>query len=247
MARTLVGSPASTVERSTTDAASSSMKSGFPSAVRATTSACSGEAPARSSNSSASACRVVLGEPLELQGRVRREPASPRRTVREELRPGERDQEHRHVPDARREHLDEVEQAGVRPVDVLEEQHRRPPRGERLDEHAGGEEERLAIGRLAGAAEPDEHRQVLGVRLRLLQAVDEVGDRRSQLPSRLVQLVVVEDPRDLLHVLAEGAVGTARAVRGRAAAQPEPAERGDVLRELETRAATSRSRTGRRP
>ena len=44
-----------------------------------------------------------------------------------------------------RQLLDQVEQAAVGPVDVLEHEHRRLLGGDRLDEAPHGEEQRLAV------------------------------------------------------------------------------------------------------
>jgi len=88
-------------------------------------------------------------------------------------------------------------------------------RATRLDEMARGEEEPLAIdGRLGLEAEQErEPLQELGARLR----------EHPQLLVRKLDAVVVEDPRDLLHVLRESAVGGALAVGDRAASQRTPA------------------------
>src|SRR4029079_18800712 len=93
-----------------------------------------------------------------------------------------------------------------------------------LDETPGREEEALAIDRPL-RLEAEEERKVLD------QLVVAVGDG-AQLLAHDVRVLVVEDLRDLLHVLREGAVGRAVAVRSRPAAQGPPAFSLDDVRDL---------------
>jgi hypothetical protein len=76
----------------------------------------------------------------------------------EELRAGEGEQQDREVAEPRGQELDEVEQAAVGPMDVLEDQHRRPVTGNGLDEASDREEQRLAVGNRALAVEPEQNR-----------------------------------------------------------------------------------------
>ena len=185
--------------------------------------------------------RRVPGQALERQRRVRGQAASPGGPLAEQLGPREGEQEQRHVLDARGERLEQVEEAVVGPVDVVEHQQRRLARRERLDEDAGGEEERLAVGCVAVAADPDEHREVARVLL-CFRIADERRHRAGQLGGRVAELVAVVDARDLLHVLRERAVRAARAIGDRAPPQHSAAGIADVLRELvrQSRLADSR-------
>ena len=63
----------------------------------------------------------------------------------------------------------------------------------------------------------------------------ELRDAGGELPRGLAGLVAVEDSGDLLHLLAEGTVGAACAVRRRASAYDSTALGGDELAELESK------------
>src|SRR5215211_1371645 len=170
--------------------------------------------------------KLVCGvgrERLERERRVPEEPATPRRSRREQLRACKGEEQERDVLHARRERLEQVEQRVVRPVNVLEEQQRRLTAGERLDEYARREEERLAVGDGALAVEADQHRELRGALGRLVRP-DQIFERRAQLGVRVAELVAVEDARDLLHVLRESAVGSARAVGCRSPTEDAPAQ-----------------------
>ncbi len=121
---------------------------------------------------------------------------------------------------------------GVRPVDVLEQEQRRPLGGQRLDEDARGEEQRLSVPDVSVLAETDEQCEVRGVLGRCVGA-DDLRDRRVELGSSLRELVAVVDARDLLHVLGEGAVRARRAVRHRSPAEYAGVLRSDMLHELD--------------
>ena len=199
------------------------MNSGLPSAAAASRSAYSPSTrPARSCVARCSASRSGSGS--RAQRRRRDETAAPRRPVGEQLRARERDEQHGHVLRPHGQHLDQVEQARVGPVDVLEHEQRRPVARNALHELARHEEERLAVD-FAIDLEAEQQRQVLdrlGLRL----------DRARELLPRDLGRVAVEDARHLLHVLGEGAVGGALAVRDRAPAQRQAALRVDGAREL---------------
>ena len=109
-------------------------------------------------------------------------------------------------------------------MDVLEDEQRRLLARGLLDEAARREEEALAVDR-ALRLEAEEEREVLR------QLVVAVGDG-AQLLAHDVRVLVVEDLRDLLHVLREGAVRRAVAVRRRPAAQRPSAFLLDDVREL---------------
>src|SRR5205814_8765099 len=69
--------------------------------------------------------RLRRAERSERQRRVGGKAAAPRRSRVEQVGPGQRQQQHRNVAQARREQLHEVEQAAVCHVDVLELESRR--------------------------------------------------------------------------------------------------------------------------
>ena len=106
------------------------------------------------------------GQRLQRERRVRGQAAAPARAVGQELGPGERDEEHGDLAHACREHLEQVEEALVRPVDVLVQEQGRRAQRERLDEDAGREEERLAVDALVRAREAEEDRELWRVLLR---------------------------------------------------------------------------------
>ena len=105
-----------------------------------------------SSAATSSRCRAAV-ERLEQQLRGGPAPAAPARPPVEQLVAREADQ-HQRRPHPLREVLDRVEHAVVGPVDVLERDHQRPPRGDRLDARAKRREERFAqaLGILAPPA-----------------------------------------------------------------------------------------------
>ena len=102
---------------------------------------------------------------------------------------------------------------------------------ERLDQHAGGEEERLAVGDGGVALEAEQGREVRRVLLGGGRP-GKIGDGSRELPARRLGVVAVEDPGDLLDLLDERAVRRAGAVGRRAAADDAPALRRDELRQL---------------
>ena len=62
----------------------------------------------------------------------------------------------------RAEHLDEIEEARIAPVEVFEDQQRRPLGGNALEKSADREEERLPVGDRLQAVEPEHDREVTG-------------------------------------------------------------------------------------
>ena len=245
IARMLVGSSARFDRRlSASDAASSSMKSGLPSAVSATA--------ARSLRASTAeellgelARSQLLGERVERERRVGREPAAPAGALAEKLRPGERDEEHGNLAHASRERLEQVEQARVGPVDVLvQEQH--GPVAARATRRGRAPRRRAARDPAASAVlvESEERREMRGVLLGRGRP-GELGDRGASFSAASAVVVAVEDAADLLDLLSERAVRAARAVRSRAAADDTRALCGDELCELERESATYRCPPGR--
>ena len=127
---------------------------------------------------------VVAGEPIERERRIGGKAARPARALVQQLRPGEREEQHGHVANARGERLEEVEQARVRPVDVLEQEQRRPLCGQGLDEDARGEEQRLSVSDVSVLSETDEQGEVRGVLGRCLGA-DDLSDGCVELGASL--------------------------------------------------------------
>ena len=97
---------------------------------------------------------------FELQRGVGRQPSAPSWTRLEKVGPGEGEEQQWHVPDPGRQQLEQVEHALVRPMQVLQEQHRRLLVSKRLHELSRGEEQHAALGHLAITAESDEHLEV---------------------------------------------------------------------------------------
>ena len=145
------------------------MKSGLPSASCASSIASPARSPKPSSVSrcAASSDASLRVERSELERGVRDEAAAPRRSEVEKLRTREHDDEDRQVTEPRREELDEIEQAFVAPMEVLEDEHRRPVGGDGLDEGADREEEALAVGDRARRVQSQENGEMLGNASRL--------------------------------------------------------------------------------
>jgi hypothetical protein len=129
--------------------------------------------------------------------------------------------------------LDEVEEAGVRPLQVLEDE--RDGRGLRhpLEEEAPSGEEVLFVAR-ARLAEPEQMREARLETAPLVRRAHDRGERLAQLGERDLGRVVLADPRAHAHHLCERPVGDAVAVREAAAAMPVHVVREpvDVLLEL---------------
>ena len=106
--------------------------------------------------------RLLVRERRERERRRVQLAAAPAGPALEQLRPRGADDEQRNVRHPLDELVDEVEQALVRPVQVLDDEHERPLLGERLEEAApGGEGLATSVApELALAAEPDEGEEV---------------------------------------------------------------------------------------
>ena len=125
----------------------SSTKNGFPSAasaIRCRTPGSRSARPSRPMTSSPDSRRV---ERLELDRRRRQLAAAPRRTRLEQLLAAHAQQQDRRVPRRVGDVLDQVEQARLRPVDVVEEQHQRPLPRQPLEEPANRPERVLRVRR----------------------------------------------------------------------------------------------------
>ena len=82
---------------------------------------------------------------------------SPAGSAVDELRPGEAHDNQRHVLDVNRQVLDEIQKAGVRPVQVLDDDEQRLARSKTLEQSACGEEKVIAVaGRFVDAQTGEE-------------------------------------------------------------------------------------------
>ena len=164
---------------------------------------------------------LLVGERRERERRRVQLAAAPAGTTLEKLRSRGRDDEQRHVGDPVDELVDEVEQALVRPVEVLEDEHERTLLGEALEEPSPGGEglvaavpAELRLLREAGEREQvrlDPGRVVLGERVRR---------RATELLGHLGGRVLLGDPGLRLDDLGERPQRDAVAVREAASLAP---------------------------
>ncbi len=169
--------------------------------------------------------RLVVGERRERERqRVRLAPA-PGGPPLEQLGPRRAEHEHRHRRRPLDEVLDEVEQAVVRPVHVLENEHERTLGGGGLDQ-APPRRERVEPRFLAGPPVRADAHEPLDVRLDPAP-LDGVGhqlvEESRQLPPRRADGVCGVDAGSGLHALAERPVRDPVAVRKRAPLPPDRA------------------------
>ncbi len=87
----------------------------------------------------------VVGKALEVERREARHPGPPARPPLEQLRPSQGHDQDRMLASPRGQVLDEVEQARVGPLDVLEDEHRRCRVGDALEEATPRREELIAL------------------------------------------------------------------------------------------------------
>ena len=147
--------------------------------------------PARSPSSSCSIARPESGSSESVV--ALRPPAPNVGPALGQLGPREREHEQRVVARPLEQVLDEVEQAGVGPLEVLEDEHGRPLLGEPLEEEPPGREEILPVGR-GPLREPE---QVGEPRLEpapLLRVGDVLLDRGPELRERGLGRLLLEDP-----------------------------------------------------
>ena len=104
--------------------------------------------------------RLGLLQLVERKRSVGGQASSPAWPGIEQVGTGEGEQQDRQVAEPRRKQLDQVEEASIGPVDVLENEHRRPVAGDGLDEDPYGEEQRLTVGDRALAVQPEHDREV---------------------------------------------------------------------------------------
>ena len=121
--------------------------------------------------------------------------AAPAGTPLEQLGPRGRDRQQRHVRNPVDELVHEVEQALVRPVEVLEDDDERPLLGHRFEKAAPGGEGRLpaVVAELGLGREADEGAQLRLDPVRVAGVREDVGDSASQLLLDAVRGVLLDD------------------------------------------------------
>ena len=144
---------------------------------------------------------------------------APRRPALGELGPREGDHEDRMVPRRLEQVLDEVEQARVGPLHVLEREDCRVRLGEPLEEEPPRAEELLTLARLV-IAEPEQLREPRLDERAIVGVEQMLVERRVQLLQRRGGLVVLGDPAAHAHHVGERPVRDAVAVGEAAAAMP---------------------------
>ena len=143
--------------------------------------------------------------------------AGPARSSIQELGPRSRDDQDRHTRRPVGEVVDEVEQPVVRPLEILEDEHERPPLRDRLEQPPPRRERlaRTSGGCRVGRAEP--HERACGshdpVPLRLVG--HEPVNPCHELAGRCLRVVALQDPELGLDDLAERPVADALPVRQR--------------------------------
>ena len=144
--------------------------------------------------------------------------AAPAGSLLEELGTGDANQEDRRTPHPLRQVLDQVEEGGLGPVHVLEEDDEGPLPGERFEQASGGPEDFLAIARRLRDA--DRLLEAVGERPRLVSIGEELSGRAGG--------------RELADYFAQRPEGDALPVRHAAANENGGlfgGERGELLRE----------------
>ena len=177
---------------------------------------------------------LLLGERRDRDGRRVALAAAPAGPPLEELRPSGADDEQRHAGRPVGQVVDEVEQAVVGPVQILEHEHERPLLGQRLEQAPPGRERLVAaVARvLARRAETNERAQETADPAALRLVGEDVVEHGRELRLGGVERVALEDPGVRLHDLAERPVAQALAV-GQRAALPPPDQLRVTVDELE--------------
>ncbi len=150
-------------------------------------------------------CGLVVGQRRERKRRRVELAAAPARAALEELRPRRRDDEQRDVRQPVDELVEEVEEALVRPVDVLDDDDERTLLGETLEEAAPGGERLVAAiaSELCFAGEAEEREEMrLDARL-VARAGERVLDDLVDLRRDVLRRVLLQDARLRLDDLAE--------------------------------------------
>ena len=147
---------------------------------------------------------VVVGERRERDRRRVRLASAPAWTAREELGASGADDEHRHSGRPVDEVVDEVEQAVVRPVEILEDEHERASLCERFQEPPpGGERLGLAIAsHVLRLGQADERPEMALDPLPVGRAFQHLRDDAAEPLLHLIRRVGLEDARVGFHHLA---------------------------------------------
>ena len=143
-----------------------------------------------------SGCDGVEG--LERDRRLRCEATAPGRMQIEQLRPCSGDEQHGRVADVLGKVVQERELARIRPVNVLEDEHRRLHVADAFDEAPCREEEQLTLRHIVVDTQPEQERQVAeGVgRFVIRYQLDDCG---LELRTCDVRRIGLEDPGRLVH------------------------------------------------
>jgi hypothetical protein len=107
--------------------------------------------------------------------------------------------------------LEQVEQRGVGPLDVLVEKKSRLLSRQCLNEPSSREEQDLAICDVRLGVQPDEQRDVLGDFLCVV-GLDQRRNRFGELLMRQIRAVVLEDSRQVLDLMAKGQIRATHSV-----------------------------------
>ena len=145
-------------------------------------------------------------------------PGAPGRAALEQLRPGERQHVDRRVARPLEQVLDEVEQRLIRPLHVLEDEHRRVDVGQPLEEQPPGREQVLAL--VAALLQREQVREARLDEAALLRVGKVLLDDRGELGERRGRLLVLGDPGAHPDHVGERPVRDALAVREAAPAVP---------------------------
>ena len=176
---------------------------------------------------------VVVGERCQGEGGEAALPGTPVRTTVEEVGAGQGDDVDRMAARPCQQLLDEVEEAVIRPLEVLEDHDHRRDVGDALEEGSPGHGKLASLLRL-NVADPEQVKEWLFERGALVGIGHELGQARGQqlAGGRLIGCVVGADPH--AHHLAERPEADAVAVGGRAALVPvhDFGDAVDVLQEL---------------
>ena len=157
-------------------------------------------------------------------------PAPPGRAPLEQVRPGECDHEQWVVPRPVEQVFDEVEQARIRPLHVLEGEHRRIRLGKALEEETPRSEQILPVARLV-LRKPQQLAETGLDECTLVRIEDVFGERRPELLSCRAGLLVFRNPAAHANHVRQSPVGDALAVGE--AATPVPVDRlGDPIEVL---------------
>ena len=135
----------------------------------------------------------IVGEAFEVDTREAADSGAPRWSVVEQLGAGEREDEDGVGPRPGRHVLDEVEQARIGPLEVLEDEDDRGSLGDALEESSPGGEQLVALERgLLGSRQQGGEAWLDPAPLGLV--ADELLERRTELPAGELGRRAVRDP-----------------------------------------------------